>query len=235
MHDLYHSITSHGDPFVISLAEIMQEKMDKYLKECILALAIVVVMDPRFKMKLIEFSFLRFYGEEAGKYVKIIDGGLHKLFLEYVRLPLPLTSAYAEDGNFENNTKTEEISDNGLTDCDVYVETTSQNTKSELEQYLEESLLPRHQEMDVLKWWEENKLKYPTLSKMARDILTMQVSTAEPDTVFDTEIKELDSYRSSLRPETVEALVCAKDWLRYGSEASTEVSNALAEVKGLGS
>ena len=235
MHDLYHSITSHGDPFVIGLAEIMQEKMDKYLKECILALAIVVVMDPRFKMKLIEFSFLRFYGEEAGKYVKIIDGGLHKLFLEYVRLPLPLTSAYAEDGNFENNTKTEEISDNGLTDCDVYVETTSQNTKSELEQYLEESLLPRHQEMDVLKWWEENKLKYPTLSKMARDILTMQVSTAEPDTVFDTEIKELDSYWSSLRPETVEALVCAKDWLRYGSEASTEVSNALAEVKGLGS
>jgi hypothetical protein len=33
----------------------------------------------------------------------------------------------------------------------------------------------------------------------------------------------------------VEALVCAKDWLRYGSEAFTEVSNALAEVKGLGS
>jgi inhibitor of KinA sporulation pathway (predicted exonuclease) len=103
--------------------------------------------------------------------------------------------------------------------------------KSELEQYLEESLLPRFQEMDVLKWWEENKLQYPVLSKMARDILTMQVSTADPDSIFDTEIKELDEYRSSLRPEAVEALVCAKDWLQYRS--STQVSNALVKVEDL--
>jgi hypothetical protein len=66
---------------------------------------------------------------------------------------------------------------------------------------------------------------------MARDILTMQVSTADPDSVFDTEIKELDEYRSSLRPETVEALVCAKDWLQYRS--ATEVSNALVKVEDL--
>jgi inhibitor of KinA sporulation pathway (predicted exonuclease) len=85
--------------------------------------------------------------------------------------------------------------------------------------------------MDVLKWWEENKLQYPVLSTMARDILTMQVSTADPDSVFDTEIKELDEYRSSLRPETVEALVCAKDWLQYRS--ATEVSNALVKVEDL--
>ncbi|XP_061978153.1 zinc finger BED domain-containing protein DAYSLEEPER-like isoform X2 [Populus nigra] len=230
MHELYHSITSHGDPFVISLAEIMQEKIDKYLKECILALAIAVVLDPRFRMKLIEFSFVKFYGKEARKYIKIVDDALHELFLEYAALPLPLTPAHAEDGNFENM-KTEEISYNELTDFDAYVETTSQNMKSELEQYLEESLLPRFQEMDVLKWWEENKLQYPVLSKMARDILTMQVSTADPDSVFDTEIKELDEYRSSLRPEAVEALVCAKDWLQYRS--STQVSNALVKVEDL--
>jgi hypothetical protein len=123
------------------------------------------------------------------------------------------------------------LSDHGLTDFDMYImETTSQNTRSELDQYLEESLLPRLQELDLLDWWKMNKLKYPTLSKLARDILTIQVSTADPDSVFDTEIKELDSYRSSLRPETVEALVCAKDWLQYGSAAPAEISNAIVKV-----
>lgn len=231
--ELSRAVTSE-DPFISSLTKTMKEKIDKYWKDCSLALAIAVVMDPRFKMKLVEFSFSKIYGEDAPTYIKIVDDGIHELFLEYVALPLPLTPTYAEEGNAENNVKTEEhqgtlLSDNGLTDFDVYImETTSQQMKSELDQYLEESLLPRMQELDVLSWWKLNKLKYPTLSKMARDILTIPVSTAAPDSIFDTVTKELDQYRSSLRPETVEALVCAKDWLQYGS---AEVSNALVKVE----
>ncbi|KAG5226068.1 hypothetical protein OIU77_005662 [Salix suchowensis] len=234
IHELSRAVVSE-DPFISSLAKLMQEKIDKYLKECSLALAIAVVMDPRFKMKLVQFCFSKIFGDEAPLYVKVVDDGLHELFLEYVALPLPLTPTYAEDGNFENM-KTEDnqgtlLSDHGLTDFDMYImETTSQNTRSELDQYLEESLLPRLQELDVLDWWKMNKLKYPTLSKLARDILTIQVSTADPDSVFETEIKELDPYRSSLRPETVEALVCAKDWLQYGSAAPDEISNAIVKV-----
>ncbi|KAL4304071.1 hypothetical protein GQ457_10G003970 [Hibiscus cannabinus] len=30
----------------------------------------------------------------------------------------------------------------------------------------------------------------------------------------------LEEYRSFLRPETTEALICANDWLRYGSEVN---------------
>ena len=107
------------------------------------------------------------------------------------------------------------------------METTSQEMKSELDQYLEESLLPHVQEFDVLGWWKLNKLKYPTLSRMARDILSIPVSAAAPDSVFDIINNQLDEYRSSLRPETVEALICAKDWLHYGSE----VSNALVKME----
>jgi hypothetical protein len=43
----------------------------------------------------------------------------------------------------------------------------------------------------------------------------------------------LDDYRSSLRPEIMEALVCAKDWLQYSPVASTEApSNALVKTEG---
>ncbi|KAL0427123.1 UNVERIFIED_CONTAM: Zinc finger BED domain-containing protein DAYSLEEPER [Sesamum latifolium] len=221
------------DPFVSSLTKFMQEKFDKYWKSCCFILAIAVVMDPRFKMKLVEFSFSKIYGEEAASYVKVVDDGIHELFLEYVALPLPLTPAYAEEANGAS-IKPEDpqgmgISGNGLglTDFDVYImETTSQLAKSELDQYLEESLLPRVHEFDVIGWWKLNRMKYPTLSKMARDILSIPVCTVPATSVFDTVRKEMDSYRCSLRPETVEALICAKDWLQ-----SENVETALPVVK----
>ncbi|CDP10690.1 unnamed protein product [Coffea canephora] len=59
------------DPFISSLTKSMQEKFDKYWKICCFILAIAVVMDPRFKMKLVEFSFSKIYNEEATTYVKI--------------------------------------------------------------------------------------------------------------------------------------------------------------------
>ncbi|KAI4356677.1 hypothetical protein L6164_000682 [Bauhinia variegata] len=192
-------------------------------------------MDPRFKMKLVEFSFPKIYGDDAHVYIKIVDDGIHELFHEYVNLPLPLTPAYAEEGSAGGMKMDESgtlLSDNGLTDFDMYImETTSQHMKSELDQYLEESLLPRSADFDVLGWWKLNKLKYPTLSKMARDILTIPVSTVPPDSVFDIKSKEMDQYRSSLRPETVEALVCAKDWMQHGAAAAAESSNALAKME----
>ncbi|XP_050366274.1 zinc finger BED domain-containing protein DAYSLEEPER [Argentina anserina] len=231
--DLARAITTE-DLFVCNLTKTMQERIEKYWKNCCLALATAVVMDPRFKMKLVEFSFNKVYGEEAPTFIKIVDDGIHELFHEYLTLPLPLTPAYAEEGNAGGNTRTEDsqggtIADNGLTDFDVYImETTSQQMKSELDQYLEEALLPRVHEFDVLGWWKLNKMKYPTLSKMARDILSIPVSTVSSDSVFDTTAKEMDQYRSSLRPETVEAVICAKDWMQY---ASAQVSNSLVRME----
>uniref|UniRef100_A0A5B7B8J3 Putative zinc finger BED domain-containing protein DAYSLEEPER n=1 Tax=Davidia involucrata TaxID=16924 RepID=A0A5B7B8J3_DAVIN len=233
--ELARAATSE-DPFISSLTKPMQEKFDKYWKDCCLVLSIAVVMDPRFKMKLVEFSFSKIYGDDAATYIKIVDEGIHELFLEYVALPLPLTPTYVEESN-GGIVKPEDpqggsliLNDGlGLTDFDVYImETTSQQSRSELDQYLEESLLPRVHEFDVISWWKLNKLKYPTLSKMARDILSIPVSTVGPDSLFDTGSKEMDRYRCSLRPETVEALICAKDWLQT---EPVDTSSALVKIE----
>ncbi|WJZ98159.1 hypothetical protein VitviT2T_016708 [Vitis vinifera] len=225
------------DPFISNLAKPMQEKVDKYWKDCGLVLAIAVAMDPRFKMKLVEFSFPKIYGDEAAPTcIRVVDEGLHELFLEYVALPLPLTPTYVDEGNAgsmkgEDHSQGGLLSSNGLSDFDVYIlETSSQQMKSELDQYLEESVLPRVHEFDLLGWWKLNKLKYPTLSKMARDILSIPVSSVAVESIYDTVGKEMDEYRNSLRPETVEALICAKDWLQYGS-SPPEISNALVKME----
>jgi hypothetical protein len=100
---------------------------------------------------------------------------------------------------------------------------TTQPSKSELEQYLDESLIPRTQEFDILNWWKVNTLRFPTLSKMARDVLAIPMSTVTTgSSIFSagTGSRMLDEYRSSLRPEIVEALVCAKDWLPHSPTAS---------------
>ncbi|XVF24759.1 hypothetical protein REPUB_Repub13aG0154900 [Reevesia pubescens] len=327
--ELTHAAMSN-DPFISNLTKPLKEKFDRYWSDCFLVLAIAVIMDPRFKMKLVEFSFSRIYGEDAGMWIKIVDDGIHELYLEYIAQALPPPETFVEERNEsiipEGNgciiPKTEPLEEgylqdapseegylhegpahpevahqeeshpevahqeeshpevahqevahpgvahqevahpevahqevahqeiphqevapqevpsqdplisigDGLSDFEVYISEIggSQQMKSELDQYLEESLLPRVQDFDILGWWKLNNTKYPTLSRMASDILSIPFCTVGPDSVFDTERKKMDNYRSSLRPVTLEALICAKDWLQYGASQS---SNATVKME----
>ncbi|KAG0448529.1 hypothetical protein HPP92_027793 [Vanilla planifolia] len=124
----------------------------------------------------------------------------------------------------------------GLHDFDIYISeiSSNHNTKSELEQYLEESLVPRIQEFDILNWWKLNNIKYPTLSKMARDVLAIPMSMVNAGSSLfctGTGSRVLDEYRSSLRPDIVEALFCAKDWLQYLPNMMESSSNGIVKVE----
>ena len=50
---------------------------------------------------------------------------------------------------------------------------------------------------------------------MACAILIVPMSTVALEASFSVDRRVLDCYHSSLRPDTVEALVCCRDWL-YG-------------------
>ncbi|KAJ0440706.1 putative transcription factor/ chromatin remodeling BED-type(Zn) family [Helianthus annuus] len=244
------------DAFIRQLTRSMYERFNKYWKDCFLVFSIAVVMDPRFKMKLVEFSFTRIYGEDADHWIIDVSNGVHELFLDYVvqMLPPPTFVVNGNDGFLKPEIRQEEEDEetilhceivkteadenelflstsDELSDFDVYISGISnhQNTKLELDQYLEESVLPRMQEFDVLGWWKSNRKKYPTLSKMASDILSIPVSTKFQDSVFDTKCKKIDRYRCSLKPSTFEALVCAKDWLQNGiSDHSSDLSPSIS-------
>ncbi|XP_042059333.1 zinc finger BED domain-containing protein RICESLEEPER 1-like [Salvia splendens] len=64
---------SSEDPFVSTLTKSMQENFDKYWKSSCFIMAIAVVMDPRFKLKLVEFSFSKIYGDGSALYEKKDD------------------------------------------------------------------------------------------------------------------------------------------------------------------
>lgn len=53
---------------------------------------------------------------------------------------------------------------------------------------------------------------YPTLAKMAKDFLAVQVSTVASESAFSIAGRLTDHLCSSMIDETVDALICAKDW-----------------------
>ncbi|XP_074298450.1 zinc finger BED domain-containing protein DAYSLEEPER-like [Silene latifolia] len=186
-------------------------------------------MDPRYKLKLVKFTLSKLYGEDDGDiWARTIDESIHDLYLEYVAQTLPLPWIHTEQ-RYDEFIKAESLedevgppSDVGISDFEVYISDFSSNSETfELNQYLEEDLLPRD-ELDVIDWWKFKRIQYPTLSKMAADLLSITFSTVHRDSVFDTQTRNLDSHQCSLRPGTLEAMVCAKDWLQFGTEQGSD-------------
>ncbi|GJV03448.1 zinc finger BED domain-containing protein DAYSLEEPER-like protein [Tanacetum coccineum] len=126
------------DNIISTITKPMLEGFDKYWKSSYFVLAIAVVMDPRFKMKLVDFCFAKIFGDEAASYINIVDEGIHQLFLDYAAGDV---TRYLSNGDGHGL---------GHTYFDDFImESASQQSKSELDQYLEESLLPRSHELQL--------------------------------------------------------------------------------------
>jgi hypothetical protein len=68
-------------------------------------------------------------------------------------------------------------------------------------------------DFDILSYWKGNKFRYPIVAAMARDILSIHVSTVASESTFSVGGRVIDQYRSLLKPDIVEALICTRDWL----------------------
>jgi hypothetical protein len=89
----------------------------------------------------------------------------------------------------------------------------SESVVEEFDTYIKEGVLKRSKIFDILGWWNHNGLKYPTLQRLARDILAIPVTTVASESAFSTSGRLLSPHRSRLHPRTLEALMCAQSWL----------------------
>jgi hypothetical protein len=78
---------------------------------------------------------------------------------------------------------------------------------------LEEELVRIDELFEILSCWKTNANKYSVLSAMARDFLAIPLSTVASESAFSTGSRILADNQSSMTPETLESLVCCKDWL----------------------
>ncbi|KAH0875529.1 hypothetical protein HID58_072891 [Brassica napus] len=147
--------TKRPDGFISSLALTMRKRFNEFWNRNHRVLAIATILDPRFKMKLVEYYYPLFYD-------------------------------------------------------------------SNLEKYLEEPLFPRNSDFDILNWWKVHTAKYPILSMVARNVLAVPMSNVSPeeDPFESSRKRRISETWCSLRPSTVQALMCAQDWIRSELESS---------------
>ncbi|GJU77398.1 retrovirus-related pol polyprotein from transposon TNT 1-94 [Tanacetum coccineum] len=86
-------------------------------------------------------------------------------------------------------------------------ESESQDSKSELDRYLNEDFEDELDKFDILNWWKVNNLRFPVLSLLARDVLAIPISMVVSESVFSTGGRVLDTFRSSLTYPVVESLI----------------------------
>ncbi|KAH0717921.1 hypothetical protein KY285_013952 [Solanum tuberosum] len=91
----------------------------------------------------------------------------------------------------------------------------SSASKTQLELYLEEANVDRkiNLNLDVLGFWKDNKLRYPELSLMARDVLTVPITTVASESAFSTGGRVIGKFQSSILPANDEAKLCTRDWI----------------------
>jgi hypothetical protein len=88
--------------------------------------------------------------------------------------------------------------------------------RTDLEQYLLDAHDPvsLFDGFDILAWWKVNGPKYSILARLVKDVLAVPISTVASESTFSTSGRVLSSVRNSLNNESIEALICAQDWLR---------------------
>ncbi|XP_022717364.1 zinc finger BED domain-containing protein RICESLEEPER 1-like isoform X2 [Durio zibethinus] len=199
--------------FLSSLAAKMKAKFDKYWSKCSLALAVAGILDPRFKMKLVEYYYSQIYGSTALERIKEVSDGVKELFNAYSICSTLIDQGSALPGCSLPSSSND--SRDRLKGFDKFLHETSQSQGaiSDLEKYLDEPVFPRNCDFSILNWWRVHTPRYPILSMMARDVLGTPMSTVAQESAFNAGGRVLDSCRSSLTPDTREALICTRDWL----------------------
>ncbi|KAL7147969.1 hypothetical protein ABFS83_06G146700 [Erythranthe nasuta] len=194
-----------------NMALSMLEKFDSYWDVIHGIMGVAAILDPQFKMKLVDYLFKKIYGDRASIEISKIKTICYDLLDEYSSKRMDgdaLVSLSSSDDN-------QSVGGDFLSDYDMLVSSQRRvgNGKVELDHYLEDDVLPRSNDFDILSWWKNNRAKYPTLRLIARDVLSIPVSTVASESAFSTSGRLLSPHRSKLHSKTVEALMCCQNWL----------------------
>uniref|UniRef100_A0A803NEM9 BED-type domain-containing protein n=1 Tax=Chenopodium quinoa TaxID=63459 RepID=A0A803NEM9_CHEQI len=207
---LMKDLVSSDDVDMCLMACRMKEKYEKYWgdpEKINLLIFIAVVLDPRYKLDYVEWMITEIYDPiVASKLVDNVKVALNALYEEY----------RVSSGNDVNREE-------------VFSSKDGKTPLSPKHKKIEVLKTEDIDEFDILSWWKFNCSRFPTVGRIARDVLVVPVSTVASESAFSTGGRVLDQFRSSLTPRVVKGLVCAQNWLRASPVPSIE--ECLEEVE----
>jgi hypothetical protein len=219
-----------NDPILAKMAINMISKYSKYwgdVSKMNMLVFIAVIFDPRCKFQFVSWGLNKYYDKEVADSLGCkVKETLTKLF-----------ESYSGKGQEESVAQEVEGSEsippsNAISQFEKAMSQDPNLSKNEVDVYLTEPREKANPDFDILNWWKVNSTKYPTLGLVARDILAMPISTVASESAFSTGGRVLNNYRSSLTPQTVEALICAQNWLR-SSPLSVDIEEHLEDLEKL--
>ena len=83
--------------------------------------------------------------------------------------------------------------------------------------------------VNPLEWWALNGSIYPKLARIAQAVLAIPATTAASDREFSKARIVMPWFRCRLASDTLQALMCPRDWLCLDVTAVDEVDNDLQE------
>ncbi|KAL7147889.1 hypothetical protein ABFS83_06G139800 [Erythranthe nasuta] len=177
--------SSDTDSFIQEIVKKMKIKFDKYWGKSDLLMSVAVVLDPRCKMRALQF---------CEREIIRVRETIYQLYAEYaVQQNSEESSGQVGNGSSQNQEGKNSESLCGLSEYVDYLKSveSAQLKKSELDMYLQENCYMSNKEngreFDVLEW--------------------SRASCSAGSRV-------IDKYRASLAQDTVQVLMCGGDWLR---------------------
>ncbi|KAG4165598.1 hypothetical protein ERO13_A13G091045v2 [Gossypium hirsutum] len=174
------------------------------------------------------YCFTTIYGIHASDFVETILSNLRLLFDEYVKKSKSTSSSLAGSSSvLDKNPIDSSLGERNVNSVDFggdfdesddykrYLnESSTKSEKSQLDIYLEEPELELNSQIDVLDYWNKSSVRYNELSLLARDLLAIPITTVASESTFSMGKKVITPLRSSLKPKTVQAIVCLDNWMR---------------------
>jgi hypothetical protein len=227
MKDVIDKKSFHENECIRAMAQKMKIKFDKYWGECNLLMSVGAILDPRCKMMLIKFCFPIIYeGEEIDANIELVEKSMKEIYDMYVNEHNSNLEKQFLQKSSSHGASSSVICEKGEGSRDLFksflrtTDSVKQPIKSNLDIYLEESVfIPnKGSEFNALEWWKANTLKYCILSKVAKDILSISITTVTSESTVSDGGRVIDPHRALLKPETVKKLLCGADWVRtmYG-------------------
>ena len=219
-----------SDLMIKTMAQKMLDKWEKYYDIINGIMGDACVLDPRYKLNMLECCYATIYDFDVSDKVDSIKDTCYALFHEYQQKfkqasedhgPIPSVSS---DSTRVSNLTSEGSGCNKKRSMeDIYQKKIRRDPpapqKSELDLYLEEDVIPPSDNFDILAYWKGCESRCPILSRIARDIYAIPVSTVASESAFSIGGRFVSPHRNRLHPKTLEALMCARDWLWSSMES----------------
>ena len=174
-------------------------------------------------MELLKFYYPNIYGDNSDLEIEKIKNLCYDLLNEYGDVnesPVDNEGSSHMSASTSNHVIQMKFRLSGaMSSFDLFVNNSSSSSKKhgsarmEFDHFIDEGVLKRSEDFDILAWWKSNGLKYYTLQRIARDILAIPITTVTSKSVFSTSGRPLSPHCSRLHPKTIEVMMCAQKWL----------------------